>query len=192
MSSRAPQGARGLKYCLFDLVLLILGRAPQGARGLKSATREVRSTGFIRRAPQGARGLKFREIVDLVDAGNGSCPARGAWVEIFFGSAGLHRGVKSRPARGAWVEIYCRRRGRGALQSRPARGAWVEIIILRSCCHPTPGRAPQGARGLKCTPCRGLRGWGRRAPQGARGLKYRAGIRDRFTRKVAPRKGRVG
>ncbi len=59
MSSRAPQGARGLKYIkpVRDRVLGF-GRAPQGARGLKcSATR-------------------------LMIPGPRSRPARGAWVEI--------------------------------------------------------------------------------------------------------------
>ena len=35
--SRAPQGARGLKYIVYPAALQdLLGRAPQGARGLKS------------------------------------------------------------------------------------------------------------------------------------------------------------
>ena len=36
------------------------------------------------RAPQGARGLKY-EFADDPSPFSGSRPARGAWVEIFFG-----------------------------------------------------------------------------------------------------------
>ena len=77
---RAPQGARGLKYCPRGGLLHYLRRAPQGARGLKcyeienkwmprwsrparGAWVEIQETGEPderqeRRAPQGARGLK--------------------------------------------------------------------------------------------------------------------------------------
>ena len=58
MQSRAPQGARGLKFRLpFTRGRLSISRAPQGARGLKynHIKTKVNATG---RAPQGARGLK--------------------------------------------------------------------------------------------------------------------------------------
>ena len=55
----------------------------------------------------------------------------------------------SRPARGAWVEIDSARTARTARRSRPARGAWVEICRSQIRKHYGPGRAPQGARGLK-------------------------------------------
>ena len=54
-------------------------------------------------------------------------------------------------------------------ESRPARGAWIEIgITLKSGTH-APGRAPQGARGLK----------------------YAGFELDQQTKHVAPRKGRA-
>ena len=34
-------------------------------------------------------------------------------------------------------------------RSRPARGAWIEIEAATDTCTVLPGRAPQGARGLK-------------------------------------------
>ena len=56
-ASRAPQGARGLKFIRPERLELDIGRAPQGARGLKYLAVNVRA-GESRRAPQGARGLK--------------------------------------------------------------------------------------------------------------------------------------
>ena len=55
-------------------------------------------------------------------------------------------------------------------ESRPARGAWVEMSVDDALVLPTPSRAPQGARGLKCRV---------------------GGCLDTFAG-VAPRKGRVG
>ena len=97
--------------------------------------------------------------------------------------------------------------------SRPARGAWIEIDGVDDVCDLSRGRAPQGARGLKCkNPLEGKQAK-RRAPQGARGLKSHfhaligADIESRPARgawieihsrifisqyaHVAPRKGRV-
>ena len=57
--SRAPQGARGLKYQLSAARgFPAAGRAPQGARGLKFDLRFGVAMKICRRAPQGARGLK--------------------------------------------------------------------------------------------------------------------------------------
>ena len=81
MISRAPHGARGLKfmkrYANGDVDAC---RAPHGARGLKyvAAVGDHRRHG---RAPHGARGLKWT--------------LNPVWEEAF----------KSRPARGAWIEI---------------------------------------------------------------------------------------
>ena len=81
MQSRAPQGARGLKFRLpFTRGRLSISRAPQGARGLKynHIKTKVNATG---RAPQGARGLKYVQSVTCYLL-HQSRPARGAWVEI--------------------------------------------------------------------------------------------------------------
>ena len=56
--SRAPQGARGLKYVDFFSFQNLVSRAPQGARGLKYFLWESGLPLSHGRAPQGARGLK--------------------------------------------------------------------------------------------------------------------------------------
>ena len=122
--SRAPQGARGLKYPLRWAGCSPIGRAPQGARGLKSGGRGW-GAAQQRRAPQGARGLKSNRLIP-----------RESW-------------RRSRPARGAWIEIEKVRSARRAVEGRAPQGARG----LKSRREPLPdhpdGRAPQGARGLK-------------------------------------------
>ena len=60
-------------------------------------------------------------------------------------------GMRSRPARGAWIEIArTTPPGSAGRLSRPARGAWIEIISFLSLVRVPGGRAPHGARGLKC------------------------------------------
>ena len=54
-------------------------------------------------------------------------------------------------------------------QSRPARGAWIEMTYRKDGEERVPGRAPQGARGLK----------------------FNARQRELVHGRVAPRKGRV-
>ena len=79
-----------------------------------------------------------------------SRPARGAWIEIYI-IRGFYLPVKSRPARGAWIEIArTTPPGSAGRLSRPARGAWIEIISFLSLVRVPGGRAPHGARGLKC------------------------------------------
>ena len=77
--------------------------------------------------------------------------------------------------------------------SRPIRGAWIEILDNGNALKTVMGRAPYGARGLKCKideKYPDLRQ--SRAPHGARGLKS-PDISRRLPRpdKVAPRMGRV-
>ena len=124
------------------------GRAPHGARGLKCRVCFGAFGAGRRRAPHGARGLKF-------DA------------EHIGGSLAV-----SRPARGAWIEIADLTEARHGAASRPARGAWIEIPWVFPVADKTGGRAPHGARGLKCCRRIGKRDSSRRAPHGARGLKY--------------------
>ena len=57
-----------------------MSRAPQGARGLKFLL-SVGVSAMLCRAPQGARGLKFI-LIDEIGVLHSSRPARGAWVEI--------------------------------------------------------------------------------------------------------------
>ena len=58
MISRAPQGARGLKYCYYGLVRrYVLSRPARGA--WVEILILIDEIGVLRRAPQGARGLKF-------------------------------------------------------------------------------------------------------------------------------------
>ena len=63
----------------------------------------------------------------------------------------------SRPARGAWIEIFVQMPLRLlVLLSRPARGAWIEIVGGVLDVLDIDGRAPHGARGLKCVDGYGL------------------------------------
>ena len=55
-------------------------RTPQGVRGLKS-NGYAADERFLSRTPQGVRGLKLRLLGGHV-GGDGSHPARGAWIEI--------------------------------------------------------------------------------------------------------------
>ena len=59
----------------------ITSRAPQGARGLKCTVPGGGGHGDRGRAPQGARGLKYI-IHGSVTSSHRSRPARGAWVEM--------------------------------------------------------------------------------------------------------------
>ena len=59
-SSRAPHGARGLKYTSLISVRETPRRAPHGARGLKSTIKIAVAPLPHGRAPHGARGLKYR------------------------------------------------------------------------------------------------------------------------------------
>ena len=99
----------------------------------------------------------------------------------------------SRPARGAWVEIVLLPLELCSIWSRPARGAWVEIGKKSHRQQTVKRRAPQGARGLKCSliEYEFIHRKGR-APQGARGLKFSQYSRVLQLQQVAPRKGRVG
>ena len=57
------------------------------------------------------------------------------------------------------------------VKSRPVRGAWIEIRASARLIARTEGRAPYGARGLKCLLRSFFSALLRRAPYGARGLK---------------------
>jgi len=123
---RAPHGARGLKYRVDEGLLHIPSRAPHGARGLKCRRPWCVRPPPAGRAPHGARGLKY---------------------------SSAHRNnlvPRSRPAWGAWIEIPVGKGSGGEGRSRPAWGAWIEINArtLGGMCD--DGRAPHGARGLKC------------------------------------------
>ena len=79
--SRPARGAWvEICYSSFPLILIPASRAPQGARGLKFLLMPS-NTCLRRRAPQGARGLKYLRM-SLYYLFQLSRPARGAWVEI--------------------------------------------------------------------------------------------------------------
>ena len=198
-----------MRYSL--LAVSTSSRAPQGARGLKFFTCSPlpRDT---RRAPQGARGLKS-SLPDICTMVLGSRPARGAWVEILL-LVGRLSTLGSRPARGAWVEIFPASVPHSGGTRRAPQGARGLKSYLRPTKRNRLRRAPQGARGLKCPTSGGDTFDSGRAPQGARGLKsdyivlLRSGRKSRPARgawveiplirmsaslaAVAPRKGRVG
>ena len=100
-----------------------------------------------------------------------SRPSRGAWIEIRLAALTEIKSW-SRPSRGAWIEISdygaCWRLG---CWSRPSRGAWIEMSDLSEEVESINGRAPRGARGLKCGSPRRDHPHRSRAPRGARGLK---------------------
>ena len=147
------------------------GRSPQGERGLKYHLGGDHGCRCRRRSPQGERGLKSEQRGHVRHAAS-SLPARGAWIEI---TSSLRK-----PTTPAW--------------SLPARGAWIEIVAGFVLGSRSPGRSPQGERGLKygrgahgqrlqrSLPARGAwieivlfclvpRKVPRRSPQGERGLK---------------------
>ena len=125
-NGRAPQGARGLKFCCAMGWLIWCSRAPQGARGLKSypcskrcicawscpargtwiEIRSITPSGRKRdysRAPQGARGLKFR---CLAHSSQSVCRAPQGARGLKFGCPiPCPQPQQSCPARGSWIEI---------------------------------------------------------------------------------------
>ena len=78
-----------------------------------------------------------------------SRPAWGAWIEIFDNGLMTALGA-SRPAWGAWIEINMHVATVFPGSSRPAWGAWIEMQTEVSAMGSLLGRAPHGARGLKC------------------------------------------
>ena len=166
--SRAPQGARGLKYYHRHRSAVWRRRAPQGARGLKLHLDKTAQL-VRRRAPQGARGLKYDERAEAEEV-LGRAP-QGA------------RGLKYEVDRANLVVLE---------KSRPARGAWVEIISLAQRAVPLPCRAPQGARGLKSWLTYELTtgSWSRPARGAWVEIPFCA--LKNAPSSVAPRKGRVG
>ena len=127
--SRAPRGARGLKW-------VGLGRKPQRAgrscpsRGtwIEIAAQQKRKAAPQRRAPRGARGLKFF-CPAPARVGRGSCPSRGTWIEISFVSISSNV-YWSCPSRGTWIEITSSLGIiLGTLSSCPSRGTWIEICL---------------------------------------------------------------
>ena len=108
MTQRFPRSrpARGAWVEMKELRGIIrehLSRAPQGARGLKFECTEYPAGSDSSRPARGAWvEILFQQGQTLPRS---SRPARGAWVEI---SSALHPRPpehQSRPARGAWVEI---------------------------------------------------------------------------------------
>ena len=164
--SRAPHGARGLKFDNHIGCDWLEGRAPHGARGLKYHCRIYDNNTFVSRpargawieitrsasprwrrscrAPHGARGLKYKVHSDRFSAQRQSRPARGAWIEIPRRPAS-HPRSGSRPARGAWIEICSPGRTTSLPASRPARGAWIEIAASRSASGVGESRPARGA-----------------------------------------------
>ena len=109
-------------------VNVVSSRTPQGVRGLKSNT-EPRPT---RQSPKShpARGA-WIEIFQRSRhcAPFESHPARGAWIEIAKRRTRRHTCRRSHPARGAWIEISHLITSFLRLLSHPARGAWIEILL---------------------------------------------------------------
>ena len=75
-TSRAPYGARGLKYIRVVGLLVEVGRAPYGARGLKFRRGAGGNCARLSRAPYGARGLKFA-LTEVNTLGHNVAPRMG-------------------------------------------------------------------------------------------------------------------
>ena len=125
-TSRAPQGARGLKCEGSGLYDVAAVSCPARGTWIEIGRYAV-ALEYACRAPQGARGLKCGRR-----HGNSrhlqSCPARGTWIEIPRRLAEMQRG-RGRAPQGARGLKYT---------------AYAHLEGLAS-------RAPQGARGLKST-----------------------------------------
>ena len=169
--SRAPCGARGLKSrSTVSSHLTLWSRPMRGAwieiaclsgyeeahmsRPMRGAWIEIHLLAhwmgiLYSRAPCGARGLKFPASFPGADMMS-SRPMRGAWIEIPPHLLYIAWNVKSRPMRGAWIEIPISGRAPRRRRSRPMRGAWIEIGVSADTAKAEKGRAPCGARGLKC------------------------------------------
>ena len=122
-SCRAPQGARGLKYCL-----------------------ALWSCCWYRSRPARGAWVEILIVRPSTPPASTSRPARGAWVEIQNAERMSAERCTSRPARGAWVEMRpvvalavrdLRRAPQGArgLKSRLARdGLYVLFVAPRKGC----------------------------------------------------------
>ena len=122
LHSRAPHGARGLKYFFGIPSLVFSGRAPHGARGLKSTP--------------------FKICLILAS----SRPTRGAWIEIASIRAACMP-IACRAPHGARGLKYCwRSRSCPTAESRPTRGAWIEICWALGTMTRTPTVAPHTGR----------------------------------------------
>ena len=131
------------------LCAFLLSRPVRGAWIEIASSPSVVANALTSRAPYGARGLKYRLGGFGVKAKE-SRPVRGAWIEINIEFL-THANPESRPVRGAWIEIcLAGSGGRAGQRSRPVRGAWIEIVTLVENRIIEIGRAPYGARGLKC------------------------------------------
>ena len=83
------------------------------------------------------------------------------------------------------------RSGNEKNKSRPVWGAWIEIMPPAARRRRNPSRAPYGARGLKLIGIKGIGLAASRAQYGARGLKYHVRGQQCPAILVAPRMGRV-
>ena len=126
--SRAPRGARGLKW-FFRLRALGFfgGSCPSRGTWIEIPLCWSWSQHLRGRAPRGARGLKFPGSPKGLPLEE-SCPSRGTWIEIGYPSWRALFGCSSCPSRGTWIEI-CRTgsRSRHPVVSCPSRGTWIEI-----------------------------------------------------------------
>ena len=122
-------------------------RAPRGARGLKFKT-WIDSDGVTGRAPRGARGLKFRRH-HAEEQEYESRPSRGAWIEMLLPLSPFAQ-FFGRAPRGARGLKYRKNRLHEKLSSRAPRGArGLKLLSFVATSDEEASRAPRGARGLK-------------------------------------------
>ena len=147
--SRAPYGARGLKFSSPPFKFRYVSSRPIRGAWIEIDALRVVDSGTLSRAPYGARGLKFLGLLCLWRVRPSRAPygARGLkydWITTGelstqsrapYGARGLKftdcqyplQTGKSRPIRGAWIEIGSAVTRRTVAMSRPIRGAWIEI-----------------------------------------------------------------
>ena len=82
MQCRSPCGERGLKSCVWRVMLNMSSRSPCGERGLKWRLSALLTSTACRRSPCGERGLKYPKAAVLYVV-LWSLPVRGAWIEMF-------------------------------------------------------------------------------------------------------------
>ena len=100
--SRAPRGARGLKFIDFCTLRINLCRAPRGARGLKYTNTDLKANKYPSRPSRGA-WIEIALMLSSVMSGSGRAP-RGARGLKYVYSDLLELLEESRPSRGAWSE----------------------------------------------------------------------------------------
>ena len=148
LMSRAPYGARGLKFLLSLVVCPVLLSRPVWGAWIE-----------ILVVPQDSEEVMSR-------------PVWGAWIEMILIRNFVILPMSRAPYGARGLKSCYGETPSAAVKSRPVWGAWIEIAYRRRDWHLWSSRAPYGARGLKSCFGESPSAAVSRAPYGARGLKY--------------------